>query len=55
MEKEGIYSRLSEDRFFDKVPCIIVTGKGVSDLATRAFVKIVSEGLELPVLGLADW
>lgn len=23
VEKEGIYTRLSEDRFFDKVPCIL--------------------------------
>jgi hypothetical protein len=27
-EKEGVYTRLSEDRFFDRVPCILVTGKG---------------------------
>ena len=27
--------RLAEERFFDQVPCILVTGKGVPDLATR--------------------
>ena len=27
--------RLAEERFFDHVPCILVTGKGVPDLATR--------------------
>ena len=27
-EKEGVYIRLSEDRIFDKIPCILVTGKG---------------------------
>jgi hypothetical protein len=28
IEKEGAYTRLSEDRVFDKIPCILVTGKG---------------------------
>ncbi len=28
VEKEGVYTRLSEDRFFDRIPCILVTGKG---------------------------
>jgi len=41
IEKEGIYTRLSEDRIFDSVPCILVTGKGYPDVATRAFVKSV--------------
>lgn len=27
--------RLVSQRFFDRLPCIIVTGKGVPDLATR--------------------
>ena len=29
--------RLAEDRLFDTVPCIIITAKGMPDLATRAF------------------
>lgn len=28
IEKEGVYTRLSEDRIFDGIPCILVTGKG---------------------------
>ncbi|KAL3904073.1 MAG: hypothetical protein SGILL_010209, partial [Bacillariaceae sp.] len=28
IEKEGAYTRLSEDRIFDQLPCILVTGKG---------------------------
>jgi meiotic recombination protein SPO11 len=54
VEKEGIYSRLVEDRFFDRVPAIIITGKGVPDLATRACVKTLSNALGIPVLGLCD-
>jgi len=54
VEKEGIYARLAEDCFFDKVPCIVVTGKGVPDLATRACVRVLSSTLSIPVLGLCD-
>jgi meiotic recombination protein SPO11 len=54
IEKEGIYRRLSEDRFFDQVPCILVTGKGFPDIATRAMVHYVHTQTGLPVRGLAD-
>jgi meiotic recombination protein SPO11 len=54
IEKEGIYRRLAQDRFFDKWPCIMVTGKGFPDLATRAFVHVLHRTLKLPVWGLAD-
>ena len=39
VEKEGVYNRLSEERIFDRFPCILVTGKGFPDLATRALGK----------------
>lgn len=54
VEKEGVYNRLSEDRFFDDYPCILVTGKGFPDLATRAMVHSLHKLLDLPVRGLAD-
>ena len=54
VEKEGIYRRLAQDRFFDNWPCILVTGKGFPDLATRAFVHALHTTLQLPVWGLAD-
>jgi meiotic recombination protein SPO11 len=54
VEKEGVYNRLSEDRFFDDYPCILVTGKGFPDLATRAIVHALHFCLDLPVRGLAD-
>lgn len=54
IEKEGIYKRLSEDRFFDRFPCILVTGKGFPDLATRAMVEYTHQQTGLPVRGLAD-
>lgn len=54
IEKEGVFGRLSEDRFFDRFPCIMVTGKGFPDLATRAMVHSLHRQLRLPVYGLAD-
>jgi hypothetical protein len=50
----GIFSRLSEDSFWKRYPCIIVTGRGFPDLATRALVHQVSTRFKLPVFGIAD-
>ena len=54
IEKEGVYNRLAEDRFFDNHPCILVCGKGFPDLATRACVYTLHKELGLPVWGVAD-
>ncbi|GKY96803.1 hypothetical protein MPSEU_000639500 [Mayamaea pseudoterrestris] len=54
IEKEGVYNRLAEDRFFDNYPCVLVCGKGFPDLATRACVYTLSNELDLPVWGVAD-
>jgi meiotic recombination protein SPO11 len=54
IEKEGVYNRLSEDRFFERIPSILVTGKGYPDLATRALVKTLHTKLQIPVYGICD-
>ncbi|CAB9505383.1 Meiotic recombination protein SPO11 [Seminavis robusta] len=54
IEKEGVYTRLAEDRIFEKYPCILVTGKGFPDVATRSFVHTLHRELKIPVYGLAD-
>jgi meiotic recombination protein SPO11 len=54
VEKEGIYQRLVQDGFPGMHRCILVTGKGFPDLATRAAVHALHTHLDLPVLGLAD-
>ncbi len=54
VEKEAAYMRLAEDRFYNKYPCIIVTGKGQPDVATRLFLKKVTDQLQIPVLALVD-
>ena len=54
VEKDAAFMRLAEDRFYNKLPCIIITAKGQPDLATRLFLKKVKTTLALPVLGLVD-
>lgn len=54
VEKEAAFIRLSEDRFYDKYPSIIITGKGQADIGTRAFLKLLVKELKLPVFGLVD-
>lgn len=54
VEKEAAFMRLAEDRFYDYVPCIVVTGKGQPDMATRMFIKLIRKELQLPILGLMD-
>jgi meiotic recombination protein SPO11 len=54
VEKEAAYMRLAEDRFYLKYPCIIVTGKGQPDVATRLFLKKITSQLKIPVLSLVD-
>jgi meiotic recombination protein SPO11 len=55
VEKEGVYQELSDARFYNSMPCIMVTAHGVPDVATRAFVSRLSRDLNIPVLCLADW
>ena len=54
VEKEAIYTRLTEDRVFDHHKCIIITGKGFPDIATRACLFVLYEHLNIPVYGLCD-
>jgi len=46
--------RLSEDRFYKRFPCIIITAKGQPDVATRLFLKKLKTELNIPVLALVD-
>ena len=54
IEKEGVYIRLSEDKLFEQYPCILVTGKGFPDIATRQWVQHLHRVLKIPVYGLCD-
>ena len=39
VEKDAAFMRLAEDRFYNSYPCIIITGKGQPDVATRLFLN----------------
>lgn len=54
VEKDAAFMRLSEDRFYNKYPCIIITAKGQPDVATRLFLKKLRDTLAIPILGLVD-
>lgn len=54
IEKEAAFMRFAEDRFYNKYPCIIITGKGQPDVATRLLLKKLKTQLKIPVLGLVD-
>ncbi len=54
VEKDAAFIRLAEDRFYEKYPSIIVTGKGQADIGTRKFLKLLVKELSLPVFALVD-
>ena len=41
IEKDAAFMRLAEDRFYNTYPCVIMTGKGQPDVATRIFLNKV--------------
>ncbi|KAL6537657.1 endodeoxyribonuclease [Orobanche hederae] len=54
VEKHATFDRLKEDRFYERFPCIIVTGKGQPDVGTRQFLRKMKMELKLPVFALVD-
>jgi len=54
IEKDAAFMRLAEDRFYNQYPCVIISGKGQPDVATRLFLNKVRSALNVPILGLFD-
>eukprot|EP00956_Cyclotella_meneghiniana_P004544 scaffold5584_cov76-Cyclotella_meneghiniana.AAC.14 len=57
VEKEAAYMRMAvstEDRFYQRYPCIVITAKGQPDVATRMFLSRITSELQIPVLALVD-
>ena len=54
IEKDAAFMRLAEDRFYNRYPCIMITGKGQPDVATRMFLRLLATTLKIPVIGLVD-
>ena len=56
MEKEAVFSRLLEDNFASLYRCVLVTGKGRPDFATRVFVaSICRVRPDISAYALCDW
>jgi DNA topoisomerase-6 subunit A len=54
VEKDAIFQRLNDYEFWRKNKCILITGKGQADRATRRMVRRLNEDWGLPVYVLTD-
>ncbi len=54
IEKDAVWQRLNEDKFWRSHNCLIVTGKGQPDRGTRRLVNRLYKELRLPVYVLCD-
>jgi len=54
IEKDAVWQRLNEDKFWQKHNCIIITGKGQPDRGTRRIVNRLHNEFKLPVYVLTD-
>ncbi|EFJ47521.1 hypothetical protein VOLCADRAFT_105081 [Volvox carteri f. nagariensis] len=58
VEKDAVFQRLAEDRIWDHLPCVLLTARGMPDLATRAFAARLAASFPAPRLqpvGLVDY
>jgi meiotic recombination protein SPO11 len=53
-EKDAAVMRLAEAKYWNRQPCIVLTGKGSGDIATRAFLRMLVKELEIPAFALVD-
>ena len=53
-EKDAAMMRLAEAKYWNREPCIVLTGKGSGDIATRAFLRTLVKELEIPAFALVD-
>ena len=54
VEKDAALIRLSEARWWNQYPCVILTGKGSADIATRSFLRKLVKTLKIPAFALMD-
>jgi len=54
VEKDAVWQRLNEDRFWKKQNCIIITGKGQPARGARRLINRLHKEFKLPVHVLAD-
>ena len=54
IEKDAVWQRLNEDKFWKKEKCIIITGKGQPARGCRRLINRLYNELQLPIYVLAD-
>ncbi|MFX1566188.1 MAG: hypothetical protein ACFFCH_09370 [Promethearchaeota archaeon] len=54
VEKDAAMLRLSEVKWWNKYPCILLTAKGSPDIASRIFARRLAKDLKLPAFTLVD-
>ncbi|XP_021922584.1 meiotic recombination protein SPO11 isoform X2 [Zootermopsis nevadensis] len=55
VEKDATFQKLLDEGVLERLgPCILVTGKGFPDVATRLLVQLLWKFLSVPVLALVD-
>lgn len=54
IEKDAVWKRFNEDKFWQKHKCIIITGKGQPARAERRLVQRLNKEYKLPVYALMD-
>lgn len=54
VEKDAVFQKLLSEGCPKKMDCVLVTGKGYPDYASKTFVKVVSETLNIPVYVVVD-
>lgn len=54
VEKQAVWLRLNEDRFWEKNNCILMTSEGQAARGARRFLQRLSTELKLPVYVLVD-
>ncbi|NVM29714.1 MAG: hypothetical protein HWN65_12800 [Candidatus Helarchaeota archaeon] len=54
VEKDAALNRISEVKWWEEYPCIVISGKGAATMATRMFLRRLSKELVLPCFCLVD-
>jgi len=55
MEKQAVWERLHEDKFWEKQNCIIVTSQGQTTRGIRRLLQVLNDEHDLPIYVLADF
>ena len=54
VEKDAAFMSLSEAKIYEKYPCILVTGVGQPDIATRMMLRKIVHETGIPVFAIMD-